>query len=106
MSAVDAVPPIDEPRVSAWVTANVADSVGPFSSNRSWRGSNLTFRVYDSAGHQWALRRPPMGQILATAHDMAREVRIMSALAPEPRARPGIAGYCDDLPSPVPLLPA
>jgi aminoglycoside phosphotransferase (APT) family kinase protein len=97
MSAVDAVPPIDEPRVSAWVTANVADSVGPFRFEQILGGgSNLTFRVYDSAGHQWALRRPPMGQILATAHDMAREVRIMSALAPSPVPVPGIAGYCDD----------
>ena len=30
---------------------------------------------------QFALRRPPTGHVLATAHDMAREHRILSALA-------------------------
>jgi aminoglycoside phosphotransferase (APT) family kinase protein len=88
---------IDEPRVSAWMAANVSDSAGPFLFEQIvGGGSNLTFRVRDSAGHQWAIRRPPMGEILATAHDMERETRIISALAPSPVPVPGIAGYCDD----------
>ena len=44
-------------------------------------GSNLTYRVEDSAGHAWALRRPPVTAVLATAHDMDREWRILTALA-------------------------
>src|SRR6185312_10680612 len=41
--------------------------------------SNLTFRVRDGA-HDWVLRRPPLRHVLATAHDMAREHRVQSAL--------------------------
>jgi aminoglycoside phosphotransferase (APT) family kinase protein len=41
--------------------------------------SNLTYEVSDGE-RSWVLRRPPLGHVLATAHDMAREYRIMSAL--------------------------
>src|SRR5439155_70682 len=58
--------------------------------------SNLTFRVTDQAGSTWVLRRPPLGQILATAHDMSREHRIISALGPTPVPVPPAIGYCDD----------
>jgi aminoglycoside phosphotransferase (APT) family kinase protein len=42
--------------------------------------SNLTYAVRSPAG-EVILRRPPLGHILATAHDMAREYRVMTALA-------------------------
>jgi aminoglycoside phosphotransferase (APT) family kinase protein len=42
--------------------------------------SNLTYRITDGAG-TWALRRPPLAHVLPTAHDMAREYRVISALA-------------------------
>lgn len=54
--------------------------------------SNLTYHVFDAAGHRFVLRRPPTGAVLATAHDMGREHRILSALVgaavpvPKPRA--------------------
>jgi aminoglycoside phosphotransferase (APT) family kinase protein len=97
MAPEAAVPPINETRLSEWITSHVAEAVGPMVFEAIvGGGSNLTFRVFDSAGHQWALRRPPLGHILATAHDMAREVRIISALAPSPVPVPAIAGYCDD----------
>ncbi|MFE0458502.1 phosphotransferase family protein [Kitasatospora sp. NPDC058965] len=41
--------------------------------------SNLTYRLTDGT-HRWVLRRPPLGHVLATAHDMAREYRVLSAL--------------------------
>lgn len=41
--------------------------------------SNLTYRVASDAG-EVVLRRPPLGHILPTAHDMAREYRVQSAL--------------------------
>ncbi len=51
--------------------------------------SNLTYRIACDAG-EVILRRPPLGHILATAHDMGREHRVMSALAdtavPVPRS--------------------
>src|SRR5438477_151257 len=41
--------------------------------------SNLTYRVASDAG-EVVLRRPPLGHILPTAHDMAREHRVLTAL--------------------------
>jgi aminoglycoside phosphotransferase (APT) family kinase protein len=53
--------------------------------------SNLTYHVFDAEGRRFVLRRPPTGAVLATAHDMGREHRILSALAgtgvPVPRTR-------------------
>lgn len=42
--------------------------------------SNLTYAVSDGA-QRWVLRRPPLGHTDATTHDMAREYRVMAALA-------------------------
>lgn len=43
--------------------------------------SNLTYILTDTHGREVVLRRPPLGHVLATAHDMSREARVMSALA-------------------------
>jgi len=45
--------------------------------------SNLTYTLTDGP-RRWVLRRPPLGHVLATAHDMRREYRVMRALAPTP----------------------
>jgi aminoglycoside phosphotransferase (APT) family kinase protein len=42
--------------------------------------SNLTYTISDGTS-TWVLRRPPLGHVLPTAHDMAREYRVMTALA-------------------------
>jgi aminoglycoside phosphotransferase (APT) family kinase protein len=57
--------------------------------------SNLTYRITDGS-HDWVLRRPPLGHVLATAHDMAREYRVMSALAPTPVPVPAMVTLCED----------
>lgn len=58
--------------------------------------SNLTYRVTDTTGRSVALRRPPTGHVLPTAHDMAREHRIVSALAGSPVPVAPVLGFCDD----------
>jgi len=45
--------------------------------------SNLTFLVFDDAS-KWVLRRPPLSGLTPSAHDMAREYRVISALADTP----------------------
>ncbi|MBR7678386.1 phosphotransferase, partial [Streptomyces daliensis] len=50
--------------------------------------SNLTYRVTDGTS-RWVVRRPPLGHVLATAHDMAREYRV---LAQQQRLRDGHVG--------------
>src|ERR1700743_245999 len=42
--------------------------------------SNITYDVTDGE-HHWVVRRPPLGHVLATAHDMGREYRVISALS-------------------------
>lgn len=58
--------------------------------------SNLTYRVEDEHGQCWVLRRPPLGHVLPTAHDMSREFRVLAALADTdvPVARP--LALCED----------
>jgi aminoglycoside phosphotransferase (APT) family kinase protein len=58
--------------------------------------SNLTYRVTDGV-HDWVVRRPPLGHVLATAHDMAREHRVMSALAATTVPVPEMVVLCEDL---------
>lgn len=57
--------------------------------------SNLTYTVTDGT-RTWVLRRPPLAHVLATAHDMGREFRVMSALAASPVPVPGTVLLCRD----------
>jgi aminoglycoside phosphotransferase (APT) family kinase protein len=57
--------------------------------------SNLTYEVSDG-GRSWVLRRPPLGHVLATAHDMAREYRVMAALQDTGVPVPRTYALCDD----------
>lgn len=67
--------------------------------------SNLTYIVADEAGRRWVLRRPPTGHLLASAHDVAREARILSALADTDVPVPAIYGVCtDESVSPAPIV--
>jgi aminoglycoside phosphotransferase (APT) family kinase protein len=67
--------------------------------------SNLTYLVTDGEGRRWVLRRPPLGHLLASAHDVAREARIMAALADTDVPAPRILGVAQDpAVSEVPLV--
>ncbi len=57
--------------------------------------SNPTYALTDGTA-QWVLRRPPYGLVLPSAHDMAREVRVQSALAASPVPVPRIVASCPD----------
>lgn len=74
---------IDAEAVTAWL-AERADVHPPLRFERIAGGqSNLTYRVFDGDDVlRWVFRRPPLGQVLASAHDMGRESRIIEALAP------------------------
>ena len=58
--------------------------------------SNLTYKVQDAVDHRWALRRPPVSHVLPTAHDMAREHRIISAVGPAGVPVAKTVGLCTD----------
>jgi aminoglycoside phosphotransferase (APT) family kinase protein len=101
-------------RLEPIVTGAEPEVVGPYLAgvlhDPRWREcrvaliaggkSNLTYRVACEAG-EVVLRRPPLGHVLPTAHDMAREFRVQSALygrgVPVPRTyhlaeAPGVLG--------------
>jgi aminoglycoside phosphotransferase (APT) family kinase protein len=58
--------------------------------------SNLTYRVSSHAG-EIILRRPPLGHVLPTAHDMVREYTAMAALAASPVPVPRMLHLCLDI---------
>lgn len=57
--------------------------------------SNLTY-LLDDGQRRWVLRRPPLGHVLATAHDMSREYRVISALASSTVPVPHTELLCTD----------
>ncbi|MFC6154311.1 phosphotransferase family protein [Nocardioides yefusunii] len=100
-SAGTDVPGLDLAAFGAWFATH-GDTEVDHDDTTVWSAqlitggkSNLTYTVSDGT-HEWILRRPPLGHVQATAHDMAREYRVMSALAPTAVPVPGTVGLCTD----------
>ena len=91
---------LDVPAVTRWMQANVAGAEGELSFRLiAAGGSNLTYRVESKNGRCFALRRPPERARIATAHDMAREWKIMAALDRHRECGvpvPAAVAYCSD----------
>ena len=71
--------PLDQLRRWLAVELPEVDPTELTVSHLSGGSSNLTFRVR-ADGHDWVLRRPPLGALLATANDMGREFRVQQGL--------------------------
>lgn len=97
---------IDTGKVTAWLATLGLGERPPLSFRRVGNGfSNLTFLVTDATGRRWIVRRPPLGELLASAHDIAREYRILAALEPTEVPAPRVFGLTEDMASgDVPLL--
>ena len=65
------------------------------SENISFGHSNEVHLVHFQA-KAWALRRPPRGPLLPTAHDVMREFRVLNALQNTPVPVPRVYAGCDD----------
>jgi aminoglycoside phosphotransferase (APT) family kinase protein len=88
---------IEAAPVSEWLRAHDPEATPPFRFELIAGGhSNLTYRVTDANGTAYALRRPPLGHVLATAHDMGREFRIVSALNATKVPVAPLIGLCSD----------
>jgi len=88
---------IDAGPVSDWFDAQIAGAAGPYRFELIAGGrSNLTYKVTDSGGHAYVLRRPPTSHVLPSAHDMGREHRIIRALGPTAVPVAPALGFCDD----------
>ena len=87
---------IDETNVSNWL-ADQTDVVGELNFQIVTHGrSNLTYILEDETSTKWILRRPPTGHVLASAHDMNREYKIISALGKSNVPVPRAIGMCQD----------
>src|ERR1700722_11195876 len=87
----------DPPRLHAWITSAGLD-LGELRGVTLIAGgrSNLTYRL-DLDGGQIVLRRPPLGHVLPTAHDMSREYRVLSALSGTEVPVPRPLAICQDI---------
>ena len=96
--AADAAPAgVDLDRLRAFFAHHVPGATdAPLHASLLAGGrSNLTYAVSDGS-REWVLRRPPLGHVLPTAHDMAREARVLRALADTDVPVPRVLASCDD----------
>lgn len=88
---------IDNERVTRWLVDHIEGALAPFEFRLIAGGrSNLTFLVVGADGRRFVLRRPPLGHVLATAHDMAREHRVIAAVGRTGVPVPPALGLCTD----------
>ena len=88
---------INIPAVTQWLDSEISAATPPFSFELIVGGhSNLTFKVTDADNQHFVLRRPPLGAVLATAHDMGREHKVISAVGKTAVPVPECLGLCDD----------
>jgi aminoglycoside phosphotransferase (APT) family kinase protein len=86
----------EQARLADWLRANVADFRGELRLQPLAGGqSNPTYRV-DAGEHRWVLRRKPPGVLLASAHAVDREYRVMAALAGTDVPVPRVHALCED----------
>jgi len=87
---------LDLVAVEAFLKNHIPDLDGPLRLEQFPRGaSNLTYLV--ACGHRrMVLRRPPIGTKAATAHDMGREYKVLSALCDHWPYAPRPLAYCPD----------
>jgi aminoglycoside phosphotransferase (APT) family kinase protein len=88
---------IEVDAVTKWIDANIGGITAPLVFTRIKGGhSNLTYEIVDASGRKLVLRRPPLGHLLPTAHDMSREWRFISATHPTGFPAPPPLGFCED----------
>jgi aminoglycoside phosphotransferase (APT) family kinase protein len=90
-------PGVDLDRIARWLDNAVPGlRRGPLRARLIAGGrSNLTYRLDDGTS-AWALRRPPLGHVLPTAHDMAREYTVINGLRRSPVPVPVPVALCED----------
>jgi aminoglycoside phosphotransferase (APT) family kinase protein len=95
---VPGVPGVEDPvGLAKWMAGAGLADLGELRGVQLIAGgrSNLTYRL-DLDGGQVVLRRPPLGHVLPTAHDMNREYRVLSALSGTAVPVPQTLAICQD----------
>ncbi|MCW2773215.1 MAG: aminoglycoside phosphotransferase, partial [Nocardioides sp.] len=91
------VPGLDLDTFKSWYDGQRPGEIGGELRARVIAGgkSNLTYEVTDGDSW-WIVRRPPLGHVQATAHDMGREYTAMSALVDTDVPVPTTYAHCAD----------
>jgi aminoglycoside phosphotransferase (APT) family kinase protein len=91
------LPGLDLPQFAAWFDSACPGEIGgPLRGQLIAGGrSNLTYEVTDGT-KSWVVRRPPLGHVLATAHDMRREYQVITALRDTDVPVPPAYALCSD----------
>lgn len=98
MTATSPISGYDIPSVEAWLKYHVPHLTHPLRWTKLEGGhSNLTYLLEDARGQKAVIRRPPLGELLPKAHDMAREWAVISALSKTKVPVPKAFGFCDDV---------
>ncbi|MBI5667134.1 MAG: phosphotransferase family protein [Chloroflexi bacterium] len=86
----------DEDRLAAYLRGQLDGSDQPLTVRQFGGGAaNLTY-LLDYGTHQYVLRRPPLGPVAPSAHDMGREYRVLSVLYRVFPLAPRAFLFCDD----------
>ncbi len=87
---------LDLVALDRWLAAAMPELTGALHCEQFPSGySNLTY-LLRKGDAELVLRRGPVGSQVRTGHDMAREFRVLSALAPVYRAAPKPLAQCTD----------
>ena len=88
---------IQQANVTAWFAEHIPQMTAPLRFELIAGGhSNLTYGVHDAQGQTCVLRRPPLGHVLESAHDMGREHKIISGLVGSAVPVATTLGLCPD----------
>lgn len=97
-SGIPGVPGVENPlSLAKWLAGTGLSDLGELRAVQLIAGgrSNLTYRL-DLDGGKIVLRRPPLGHVLPTAHDMNREYRVLSSLSGTAVPVPATLAICSD----------
>src|SRR5947208_1935124 len=91
------LPGLDAAKVEDWMLRHIPRLEGPLEFELIGGGhSNLTYATQDATRRRLVVRRPPLGDSGASAHDMSREYKVIAALAGTEVPVPAAVALCDD----------
>jgi aminoglycoside phosphotransferase (APT) family kinase protein len=87
----------DAERLSGWMAERLPEFRPPLRVDQLAGGaSNPTFLLTDANGRRYVMRKKPPGTLLASAHQVDREYRVMAALRDTDVPVPNVRALCDD----------
>lgn len=87
----------DEARLAAYLRGKLPGAAGEMTVRQFGGGkANLTFQLHFASGAEYVLRRPPLGPVAPSSHDMGREYRVLSVLHRAFLFAPRSWHYCAD----------